>query len=858
MPLSVLNSSNRKLCERVEHIKEEIAQVRYSCEDYHNVIQLLKINKRRAEREAYVLQQALSQTVKEVKDVNSSTLELEALANGEQRYAIQLSEELRVLKENVTRTEALSTAKQEAIRKAVSNSLVLEREVEEILDVNVASERKGSELQHGNRKEISSSIFSRLQKAQVEVQELELELSGSLNEHRHIMQQQNVVKEALAALHQDRTEVLHAMNSLQKEAMHCDQNIIQNSFLMEEMLSDSAEKKAVKHGLLKLREELKQRKALLEQNSATAVQRFDKLVFKMRQILEELMCQAKNAAALRRVGKKVKKQLLEVSLSAANATNFCEERMELLRNLQAQKQKSKECLDALSVEKRSLSSTSPPELVRNSLEGRLHHVAARGYGMLEKFDSMMDTLSQEREITKSLNTRLALFQKKREDLKEEFSTCHKRLTCFRSAQQSVEARIGEVRSGMSQAVFQSKAAAQVQSIMLRSEFMSLQKKVAVEISRSRQLHKRLASTNLQIRHALANIASAERTHGEKEERYLLLSTEIQSMEKELEQLRQLVEQQKTQQRSTEMAKKVLARTSRKVVEDVIGAAESEELLRGEVALQEAELEAERQRFLVAFHLEQNNLSAMVDNYNRTKKKLDLLIMRYKESVASLSRMTNVHFSSFLKDSCSTKETSGLDSTWPTFGAEVELSPEELHARFLLQKSCERELLLTRGNFLDKKVVRLSKEVEGLKKILASLREPSTRNDVGAITNKTVSTEGMAPTFADIGPKMETERTWISTDCIADPKSFSSAIGEIRQLEMHEKERTELLKEELDLYKESIREIEMQKRKTQQNLREMKEKLKVVKGIQQQKRLQLHKLQEDVRKLHHSEFHYGWR
>lgn len=841
-------------------MKEKIAQLKYSCEDYLNVVQLLKTNKRRIERECSVLQQTLAQSTKDEEEGKAASLEVEAQVDGEQWHIKKLSEELTILKESVTRLRERTAEKQVAIKRAISHSLSLEREVKEILDSNVASGKKGAKLQHENQKEISSSIFVRLQNSQVEVQELEEELSECTHEYERIVQQQDGAKESLAILLQDRKEIIRAIGALQKEGMYCNERLVQNAIRMKELREDKVSDEGKRDELMATLEELKQKRIVLEQRSSVSTQKFDKLVFQMRQVLEELMHQAKGTSILRSIRKRSKKQLLRAKSLASNAIAVCDEQMEILHSLQIEQQKSKEALDTLSTHMSSSLLVSANDFVKNALEARLQNLEAREYRVRQKIDATIHILRQETSLSESLNAHILFCQKNRVNFKEEFSNKHHCLTVTRSTQQALENKITEVLSSTNHIILQSKEGANVQSVMLRSEVMKLQRSLAVELWRGRELQRHFSSSNVQLRQALSSISDAERSREEMESKYLALMTEVQSMEKELAELRHLSENEKGQQKSTEIAKHILTTASKKLLEHVIEVAETEELLKGEVAVQEAKLEAEQQRLLVTVHLEKNHLSSMVDKHNCAKKKLDLLIMRYKESLESLSRLANSHDASFiLKDSRNTSETSATThSSCAGVDLCTALSPEELHARFLLQQSCERELLLTRGNYLDKKVVRLAKEVKGLKKILTTMRRPQSSSLLGISREEAFQEVQQKPRFADASTKMEVVCDRSSTGKLVESLSFPSMMDEIRQLELCDEERAVLLKEELELCKEGIREIEWQRKRTQQNLREMKGKLNEARRIHHQKRLQLAKLQEDARKIRSREVPISWR
>lgn len=849
-PLSVLSSSNRKLIEQVERLTKDINQFKYSCEDHRNVISLLRTSKKNVERECGALQHSLLQSTKESENLQSQALALTVRLVGEKEHTEKLSVEIGELERNVKQNEELAVKREEAIRQAVFNSLITEREVKEILDSNLVLGAKNTALDHKNRKGISSRIFVRLQEAQLMVQQLELELSGCSNEYQHVIHQQSIAKETLFSLIQDRNAITDELNALQKEAAVYDGKMLQNASIMKDLQTRIAEKVDKKIDALQLCEKLQQKQVQFEKKKVAVERQFDKLVCSMRQVLQELMQQAKNVSMQRRMKKNAKKKLLIGQSSANNATICWQEQMELLHSLQAEKNKITECLDNVSVK-----ACPSPSLfldVRATVQNRLLILENREYRTREKIDISVCALRQESELTDNLNARILCSQKAREKLKEDFSNFHARLTSTRSLQQSVEMEINAFTSALNQIAIRSKEAISERAVILRSELMQLRKNESVEMDRYRQLQRSLNAVKAQICSAVRLLMEDERKKEDMKSACLVLNSDVLGLEKELDQLRQVSERQKAQQKSMEVARRVLAISSQKLKENLVETVVTEELLKGEVVVQEAELEAEHQRLLVALNLEKNNLAVMKENFNRAQKNLGYLIMRYKGSLESLARFGEVNCLPCRTDSRSAEASTGF------FAADVvsqfpdEISPEELHARFLLQQSCERESTLARGNYLDSRIVRLSKEVDGLKKILATLRGPISERQLHSLSQrKPLMVKSEQETVAELYSATEMSSVPHSTSSTGEPAPFPLAL-DVEQLEACEKDRTALLKEELNLYKEFLCDIKRQERESLQSLRDVKEKLKSARCIHQQKRAQLAKLHKDARKLQYRE------
>lgn len=850
LPLSVLSSSNRKLIEQVERLKNDIIQCKYSVEDHQNVISLLRTSKKHFERERGALEQSLLQSTKNFEELHSKALAIVVRLEGEKEHTKKLSEELGVSERNVKRNEELTVKREEALRQAVSKSLETEREVKEILDSNLISEAKNTALDRKNRKDISSRIFARLQEAQLEVQQLEVELSSCSNEYQHIIQQQNGTKESLRSLIQDRNVIIHALNTLQKKAIDYDAKILLNASIMREMQTTIAEKEEKKAGIVQLREELKQKQVHAEKKCVAVGRQFDKLVRDMRQVLQELMQQAKNASMQRRMKKKAKKQLLNGQSTINYASICCQEQMELLISLQAEKNKIKECLDNASA--KMCASPSLFADVKATVQNRFLILESREYRIREMIDNSVCALRQESDITDSLNTRILWCQKAREKLKKDFSNSHAHLTSTRSLQQSLVTQISASASALNQIAKSSKEAINERTVVLRSEVVQLRNNETVEMERHRQLQRSLDFTKAQICSAVHSLMHGEQKKEEMKNACIVLNSDVLSMEKELDEVRRESERQKTQQKSLEVARRVLATRSEKLKDNLVEAVMTEELLKGEVAVQEAELEADHQLLLVTLNSERNNLAAIKESHNRVQKNLGYLIMRYKGSLDSLSRLGEVNCLPRGTDTRSVEASSGACATDIVSDFPNETSPEELHARFLLQQSCERESALARGNYLDSRIVRLSKDVGSLKKILATVHDSFSESQLHSFTErKSLAVESKREALTESSSATEISLASHTTSSGGEPSPFPLAL-EVKQLEACEKDRTALLKEELNLFKEFLRDIKLQERESQLSLRDVKEKLKNAKCIHQQKRVQLSKLQEDARKLHYRE------
>ncbi|EAN87735.1 hypothetical protein C3747_189g72 [Trypanosoma cruzi] len=142
------------------------------------------------------------------------------------------------------------------------------------------------------------------------------------------------------------------------------------------------------------------------------------------------------------------------------------------------------------------------------------------------------------------------------------------------------------------------------------------------------------------------------------------------------------------------------------VEWMRGSATLEDILRGQALVLEETVLADIKNAVVELHLEQKAQAEKQAELRRCQEQLQQLKCRYQNVMESMSRRMVA--------------ASGMQEG-ELHAPSITSSPEKLQARCILQSSSDRERLRERGNFLDGRIVFLEHETKTLRKMLHALR-----------------------------------------------------------------------------------------------------------------------------------------
>lgn len=820
LPVSLLNSTNRQLREKIDELSVELSQKTHQCEDYRNVIRLLQSNLKQIRKEISTVEQSVTGTKAEVEREESTLLQWRMEEEGTKRRQRRLEEDLKALIDGNGRLENQVNHYAAAVATSVRASAVLEKQVKEAMEESIAAQKESDTLKQQQR-EVSNSVFMRLQAAQEEVVQMESAVAFAFDEHRRVLAELEAAQESLSSAVNDEKDTIRNLEVLQKQSGELDRRILANAEIMEDLKKEFCALEEEKKKLVKTLENCGGKKVEIERYCGASREHFDSIVADMRSVLQELVEQTKTLRSTRRIRRRIKQNGRSSRATLHSVEIQYQERAEKLQAIREYHENLIQCLKeeekekALSLVPGTTTPINSLNLLLNSLQRHLARIENHSYLLEDKLNSAVYALRETGDVTEDINSRILYIQQSRALQEKESSHIHEQLCAIREMQISCENSITDISTKINTVSASSREESQRRMNDLRSKMVLLQEKLSGEINRGNAIRASLTSAKIQLLRAQKAVLNGKASESEAKNKYILLENEILAMKNELQELRQASAAQESKQSSAAIARQLLLNASVQTMEDVAQVSGITELLRGQMEIQEAQMEAERQRLLVTLHLEQNSLSAIKEEYYRLSKNLDLVMNRCKESMETLSRLSSG------EKMCPSFVDVEKKLLTNSDGSE-EISPEVFHARYLLQKSCEREQLLSRGNFLDQRVVILSKEVETLKK----MRD--------AMTN-TMSSSNSHSSNATLNTRR-------NEDDIKD---------EILKLQGSEEQRNGLLREELKLHCDSITGVDVRKREVQRQLKELKSNLQRLKLTRKQKCLELSKLRDAARKVLHS-------
>lgn len=807
LPLTLLNKSNRQLRENVEELTLELTRKQYDNEDYHNVIRLLKEHRKHIQRELETAQASLSAAISSCERKNSALLQLHVQNDGERKRLAQLHELQNRFEASLSRFSLALQEKQSLLKESKEKTMILEEMVKKAITNSAAVLEKEDAIKLQIQGHSYTEVFLKLEKAQQELQKMEGNTKEVTEEHTRVVAQLDTIQKALSTSYEEKNDISSNIEAIRTEYQKFDTAITCNTTIMSEYLAEGKMKEEEKTSLEARLAEVKKQSLVIQGINISTRQRFDNTVVAMRKILQELIDQSHAISIVKRAKQKVKRCTFAAQETMQNSFLQIDEHNEVLRGLKAYHQQLEDCMKEPLPTSPTLESPASLDQVLKSLQQYFERLENRSFRLQEKLNIAVSELEQEGKETGSANDVVLTLQRGRQEQEKVMLSTRESVIAIRNVEQKIEDSIIQITEEIAQAQQMVKEEVSEKSINLQKTLASLQEKLTVELNRYKDLRNNITTSKIHLHRAAdASLHYRDSELAESSKRRLL-ENEVEAMEKELVMCKGEVEALSEQHLRLNVTHQLLKGDFVKLLDSLSASAGAEELLRGQIGAIELQMEAERKQKLLELHLEQNALSSMKEDQNRLEKKLELIIMRYKDSIQRLGRAANEETLVPIKIERS------------IIGSENATDlPEVLHARYLLSKSCEREQLLKRGNFLDQQIVLLSKEVETLKKCYeAMLNCQSGQKDIkNSLSGKTIATSAFVK-------------------------------QEIALLENSTIERDELLRKELSLLEESIGATESQKIELQNRLKELRTNLKELKIVHQKKRLEYGKLQDSLRK-----------
>eukprot|EP00796_Vickermania_ingenoplastis_P005532 gene5532-3990_t len=788
-PSSLLSKSNRRLLRRLEELKQELLEKKYKCDDNKETVALLKSNLKHIQQEIGTTQHAVSNAVSQQDTTLSALKQLQMEEEGELRREQQLKKQLQNLKDAASRYEALAQLRKETLEVTLKESLALEEKVKDAI-----AEKEGlREREEAAQVDRSSrSVWLRLQEAHQEVQRSELAVGEATAEHHQVMAELNALQLALQATVKDEKETLSIMESVNNESHELDQIIGENAQVMQQLQEEYTTKSRIKK---QLEENLcsthKEHNRLTKLSTSTR-QHFDQMIASTRSIIEELMSQTQLLMGMKRARRRNKRRRREVMNTFHNIAAQCQDYLEVLEDLRQYRSQLENSMKR--AQDTEVPSVRRLEEAEKSLQKRLNSVDSRCLHLQDRINNAVYAFSVEGETAERLSSRILTLQNQRDEQQQALNYLQQELRIVEENEQRVEYASDQCSHELRHAMRASTEKLSHATNTMRQKIMFLEDKLAGEVERRRNLRKRITDAKAILRRVIKSALSSKESASKALEEHRLLDGEVTVMEKELAKLRSLAETKRGELAASGATHDALTVAATALAENRCQVAEATELLRGELLVQEGHTEAEHRALITTLHLEQRSLSVLQDEQRRLHKQRELTMTRYKESMERLSRLSHTNSSG-------------------TIALDESATPEEIHARFLLRQSCEREELLAYGNSLDHRIVKLSDEIEKLRKMLAALH---------------------ASAVYSLPKKSNTEFCQESSTALL-------------KLAEHSREQVSLLQEELQHHVQRLLEMEFRRREANQQLKEQKKTLSSLKTLRQQKRLELSKASDVARK-----------
>ncbi|KAG5492538.1 hypothetical protein JKF63_01116 [Porcisia hertigi] len=828
-PSSFLNATNKRLTERIEQLTLDLDTKRNSVSEQREVVALLKKHQHRAQQQVKITAEAVERERTAVDNDESKLKQLQQEAEAAARQARRAKETETQISQAVSALESTVAQRGRALSGQREVGVELEERAKELVSMHLSRQRVGDELAAAQC-QLSSTLWVTLDRLNEQVRVATRRLEEARDEHLHVLQEADAMEGALQDAVRDKVESVHALELVYLQTSQLDAQVQANAKIMETCLEAAREKE-------KLRGELQATLTrLLEDNKRQALardfkrQRYDRQVQALQKAAAALREDEASSTSTKRSEQAEVQQLSHQRRELEHIILLCEEKRQFLALQQARRDALEEA--RAQMQRQGSTGKPPPAALRNMIVDLMRQEALaedRIERTRAKLTDAIQTFMAEGRKGEQVNAAVGDRMKAKSALISEQEASEGQVQLLKERCSKLDAALTERRMLLpSMHALALEQRAQRQDSWLRE--IDQLRGVLLRVQRD---HQQLLRGTVTLRSSLQHTRKALEGKDVSQAKMLddlrLLGEEVPRLEREMA---ATVEERNSRLLQDEQAG-VTLQSLKKAADVQVGslreAAGIEVYLRAEVQIEEERIQADMQGALLELHLNEKEVHELSEEFQRLRKKLSLLRLRYEELMASMARAAQKPLN----------EEQEVATPLPLLNSEGAAdNPESVHASLLLRRSYEREQLMQRGNYLDLRLVVLDRETSTLRHMLEGLRSSrcATKEHLYAIDRFSSTTEEAGVSsikHCDVPPGS------------LSPSGFPVLTKD--QLLGSAEATKHYWKEELQLLDEALVAMSRQRDDLRVRLHEMHTTLKNLQDTERQRRMQLQRLREGLRR-----------
>ncbi|EPY23285.1 hypothetical protein STCU_07780, partial [Strigomonas culicis] len=833
-PVELLNDTNKKLREVIERRTAELEEKRHLVAEHHEVVDYMRQSLTQATRQFSSLDKQIHTEAEAVEKLASEVRQLQHEVDGGRRTVRQQEELLQKLIKSRDHFNTLINEKGAALRERTRESVTLEEEAKAIIVAHIERRRVGEALE-AELKNMSQTLWNKLERWHASVARYEDELRAAEAEHEAVLRELDHVRAQLLASLKDHHESVDQLAKVVHQSETLDTSVQQNADRMAELKAEYNRKLEQKEKLLEAREQLTRASRQMGKQRDNKRSLLDTKVNRLREYLQLARDDANEMDITGRYHRAERLRRRKLVEQYQNLHFLLEDRREALDQLKAQLGELR--LAAVSIEKevQSMNIIPPAILYRlraslqkklDSLENRFDRTSAKRAETVQHImaeAARADDLCRQIGYQKKMGKQIEDEESKHKGSLEELLKIHK------SIGQDIEARkvaLADAHEEYNQLYRNRQEVLEVQVQDLRSQLVA-------HMEQHRQLLQGATTLRSALHRTSAQLLEQKGRRAQVAERQKLTQIEVANLVAEEGQLEERKRVEATKVESESVTLRTLMQAADGQLKERQDLAGLEELLRAQVQMEENHLQAAMQGTLVELHAEQNAVREQADALRRLTRQRDLIRMRYEEAMAALTKAVEAPL-----DELSAAGEDGLPRA-PLM--EAGAPPEALHAHLLLRRSILREQLMERGNYLDVRILSLERESENLRRMLEAIK--AERHSMCAAVEQQKKTSGRSSkpfTDQNTNVHFNKNRSGASVAAQKDLQLLGEAKG---YLQAGLQERTLLLQTEVKLQDEVIATVSDHRSKTREHLLALRATLKELQQAALQKRNKMQRLKD---------------
>lgn len=822
-PRTLLCASNQRLVAAIDELAAQLEEKRQSCNEAKDVVALMRESVTDARRMIAFAEKELAseRAAAEKAASNAKAWQLENEKTAKE-LALWEAESGRLRSLGLKAEEALSDVHQ-ALTAEMGLAARWEDEAKEALLSRLAREKDGEALEAETTR-LSSQVWSRLSRLNEEVAHRQLELQGSRDEHAHVLTELDSMHHTLRAAVQDQRATIQALAHVQAESAAADQRIHADGEAMRALKERTAAK-------TKLRAQLEEVLSTLGRDAKTARNAseakraaYDRRLNELRSAVEGLRQLAGATESTQRQRRAEEQHQRDLRTFFANVSALVEERRAGVQQQREYSQQLREAQKSIAASSSLSRAPSPEALLAayTTLQGQLARWEDRLERARGRVTDAITEMRKEGERGEDLRESLGRAQQQAARLHTEHAV-HK--ATLGAADDRVHVLTVELAKRQER-LPELKAASLERSDQQHKQCERRVREMKERLAEATNAHRRLLQANSSLRGGVRRAQQMLQVHQKDSHQQsateALLMSEVPRLQKELDDLEQRCRGLAEEYATAQLTFASLTTAADGQVSTRKEAAGTEALLRAEATAQGLALESEMQGALVELHLQQAALREQGEELRRQVRRRDLLRSRYTDLMQSLTRAATAPLSEAApRGSPRTASTSALPSLGPL---DEDAPPEALHARLLLQRSFDREQLMARGDYLDMRLVSLDRETATLRGMLHALQQGNVKAPAHQTAAAAVSASASASARRPPGEPAG-----------ANPNPAAAD------------ERARWMLAEAGLQEEALAAMREQGELSRKQLKSMRKTLWELQAVDRQRRLQLHRLQEQVQR-----------